>query len=161
MTDRRILAFTGHRPNKLGGYRQNPMQMAVRSAIRQCIFDYKPEKVISGMALGVDQWAAEECVDLGVQFVAAVPFVGQERCWPEESQRRYQSLLECADDVVVVCSGGYAPEKMQQRNKWMVDNCTRLFAVWDGSLGGTANCVRYAERVGREIDRFDPRTLTK
>jgi uncharacterized phage-like protein YoqJ len=36
---------------------------------------------------------------------------------------------------------------MQVRNEWMVDHCNDLLAVWDGSDGGTGNCVRYAQRI--------------
>lgn len=184
-----IVAFTGHRPEKLGGYGPSPTQDRVRQAIRDLLenvgyhtcdcgrsrwgrmsdlcscgemrcgtVSYATE-TISGMALGVDQWAAEICVELGVPFTAAVPFVGQESRWPEESQRRYQLLLQKAYNVVVVSPGGYHPWKMQARNEWMVDRCDLLVAFWDGSGGGTANCVEYAQRVGRQIWRVDPRLM--
>ena len=33
----------------------------------------------------------------------------------------------------------------------MVDNCTHVLAMWDGSEGGTANCVKYAQAVNKPI----------
>ena len=45
---------------------------------------------------------------------------------------------------------------MQKRNEYMVDLADRVIAVWDGSKGGTANCVKYAEKVGKEIIRIEP-----
>ncbi|WP_188052008.1 hypothetical protein [Azospirillum sp. Sh1] len=43
---------------------------------------------------------------------------------------------------------------MNTRNEWMVDHSDRLLALWDGSQGGTANCVRYARGLGRPIDNL-------
>lgn len=96
------------------------------------------------MALGVDQDFAQISIELAIPFTAALPFIGQEDRWPESSRKYYEWLLERADDVVVVSPGGYSAAKMQVRNEWMVDNCDHLVAVWDGSEGGTGNCVRYA-----------------
>jgi hypothetical protein len=42
----------------------------------------------------------------------------------------------------------------------MVDNSDLLIAVWDGSSGGTSNCVSYATIKGKQIIRIDP-TLVK
>lgn len=151
-----ILSFTGHRPDKLGGYQPSEIQEWVRRRIAERLVQLKPEKTISGMALGVDTWAAQECVKLGIPFIAAVPFKGQQALWPLESQSEYRKLLGQAAEVVYVCQPPYAPWKMQVRNKWMVDHSDLLLAVWDGTKGGTGNCVAYAELMGRQISRIDP-----
>ncbi len=139
-----ILAATGHRPDKLGGYTARAADRLEQVALNYLRLN-RPDRVISGMALGWDQAWASAAICLDLPFDAAVPFDGQERAWPAESRARYRTLLALADRVVVVCPGGYAASKMQMRNEWMVDNCTALVALWDGSPGGTANCVRYAE----------------
>jgi uncharacterized phage-like protein YoqJ len=113
--------------------------------------DLKPTKAISGMALGVDQWAANICNKLKIPLIAAIPFEGQEKMWPEKSKKVYQSLLQKASEKIVVCEGGYSAYKMQLRNEWMVNHCDILLAVWDGSKGGTGNCVDYAmKKIGQE-----------
>jgi uncharacterized phage-like protein YoqJ len=150
------IAFTGHRPDKLGGYGPgNPTRARLKIAVEQQLRQFRAEhpdlRCISGMALGFDQWAAEICVELGVPFVAAVPFPGQPSQWPSESQAAYFSLLKYAERVHVVCDGPYSAEKMQQRNEWMVDNCHHVLAAWDKSPGGTANCVRYANSVAKPV----------
>lgn len=183
-----IVAFTGHRPDKLGGYGPSPTQDRVRARIKDFLEEvgyhtcdcgksrwgrmsdlcpcgegrcgtvsYATE-AISGMALGVDQWAAEICVELDIPFTAAVPFDDHGSNWPLESQANYCDLLAKARHVQVISPGPYAHWKMQARNKWMVNECEVLLAVWDGSSGGTANCVRYAQQVGRQIWRIDPRS---
>jgi hypothetical protein len=40
----------------------------------------------------------------------------------------------------------------------MVDHAELLIAVWDGTSGGTANCVKYARKDGVEIWRINPAT---
>jgi uncharacterized phage-like protein YoqJ len=53
---------------------------------------------------------------------------------------------------VLVSPGGYAAHKMHVRNKWMVNKCNKVLALWDGSKGGTGNCVSYALSVDRPIE---------
>lgn len=156
-----IVAYTGHRPDKLGGYRPSPLQSAVREQLVKKTRSCGATAAISGMALGVDTWAAEICTELEIPWCAAIPFLGQESEWPLESQLYYRRLLAQAHMVTYVSPGGYSREKMQIRNRWMVDHCDLLIAVWDGTMGGTWNCVKYAERTIGEgrIIRIDPRDL--
>jgi uncharacterized phage-like protein YoqJ len=118
-----------------------------------------PEFAITGMAIGIDQDFALECVSLAIPFVAAVPFEGQECRWPEAAQREYRRLLGLASKIVYVSDPGYENWKMHKRNKWMSDEVGEsgvVLAVWDGSDGGTGSCVKYARSVGRRILRIDP-----
>ena len=157
-----ILAVTGHRPQnqkitatgevipaKLGGWATNPVHIKVMQDLKAEFEKRKPDYVITGMALGVDQMAADVCISLGIPFVAAVPFEGQEAIWPGPSKQRYNALIKKAAQVITVCTPGFEPWKMHARNKWMVDNCNELIAVWDGTPGGTAECVAYAQQIGR------------
>ncbi len=153
-----IVAFTGHRPDKLGGYElPNPTYLKVCKDIDRTLKELKVEKVISGMALGVDQWAASIAIKLGIPFVAAVPFLGQEGMWPNQSKKIYKFLLDKAGEIVIVNEGGFTAKKLQLRNEWMVDNCDVLIAVYNGDdKGGTANCVRYAKEKKKEIVFIKP-----
>jgi uncharacterized phage-like protein YoqJ len=81
--------------------------------------------------------------------VAAVPFDGQERNWPCRVQQIYRQIIRQAAEVVIVSPGGFSGRAMQARNEWMVDRCDYLAALWDGSSGGTANCIAYANTIGR------------
>ena len=145
-----IVAGTGHRPNKLGGYTRDAQTRLFNTAIKS-LEHLQPTKLISGMALGWDQALARACVELNIPFIAAVPFAGQETVWPAASQRAYRELCEAASDFVIVSPGGYSAAKMQIRNEWMVDHCDRVLALWDGSPGGTRNCVDYAKTVNKPI----------
>ena len=133
----KIMAVTGHRPEKVGGYSDEASKRLTTFAEEMLKF-YKPEAVITGMALGWDQAVAEACRQLNIPFIAAIPFKGQESKWPRESQVHYRELLSCAKEVVEVCQPGYAAWKMQRRNEWMVCRATRVLALWNGTSGGTA-----------------------
>lgn len=147
-----IFAATGHRPDKLGGYGPEVSARLTRFAEAYLDLFFRPSSVITGMALGWDTAWAQAAARLRIPFIAAVPFEGQECRWPLGSQQLYRALLEKAKEVVVVSPGGYDPAKMQIRNQWMVDHADLVVALWNGSSGGTANCVRYAESQGKPID---------
>ena len=153
------IAVTGHRPEKLGGdyTGDGTMGQKIRTWLREQLRIREPDEAITGMALGVDQWFVREALGLGIAVYAAIPCPGQERKWPTAAQDRYHLLLQHPKVTShIVTPGPYAAWKMQARNEHMVDRCNLLLAVWDGSDGGTANCVRYAEKLGKPVVQFDP-----
>jgi uncharacterized phage-like protein YoqJ len=145
-----IVAGTGHRPNKLGGFNNESFLKLVKIA-EDWIRTNNPEKIISGMAQGWDQALAQAAVNCGIPFIAALPFKGQEIRWSQKSQRYYNRLLSKAEDIIYVCDEGYEPYKMQVRNEWMVDNTNLVLAMWDGTTGGTLNCLKYAYANQKDV----------
>jgi len=151
-----IVAVTGHRPPKLGGYYiPNPIYLNVREVLRTAFREQDDRAtaagdelmILSGMALGVDQWAAEICLEEGIKWTAVVPFHGWDSRWPDASRRHYQRLLNEADSVhVVTDTTEYRANLLYRRNAWMVDNASLVLAIWNGSAGGTSNCIEYARR---------------
>lgn len=116
------------------------------------------------MALGVDQWTAQACIDLGIPFIAACPFDGQEKLWPDEHKKNYRALLKQASEVVYVSdSKFYKHEFMQIRNEWIVDHSDIMVAVWDKRIqrGGTFKCVNYAYKIKKQVIVIDPRRSAK
>jgi hypothetical protein len=153
-----ILAGTGHRPNKLrigalDGY-QPRVQTRLMDLARAALRRRRPDLVISGMAIGWDTALAIAAVDVGIPFDAYVPFEGQESRWPPAARGVYRDLLRLARRTIIVSEAGYSPEAMQFRNERMVDDCDSLLALWNGTPGGTANCLRYADAVGRPYENL-------
>lgn len=164
---------TGHRPNKLFGYdihtkEYEVLRRQIKAALYNAIKNYggKSVEVYSGMALGVDQIFVECALDarayyktVGVDFkiTAAVPCRNQDKMWKQESKDLYKKLLDSCDNVVYVHDGPYTPACMEERNKYMVNNSSITIAVWDGSRGGTGNCVNDAKASGNKIIRIHPR----
>ena len=142
--------FTGHRPEKL----QTPESVvvaALEKEIRQAIADGF-SVFISGMARGVDIWAAEIVLRLrdtgeAIRLICACPYQGFERGWKQSWQNRYNTILSAADLVRHICPG-YSQSCFQRRNEWMVDHSARVIAVWNGQPSGTKNTIDYARRMG-------------
>jgi uncharacterized phage-like protein YoqJ len=137
------VAVTGHRPVKLGGYSE-ATDLQLIALARFILTETKPAKVISGMALGWDINVAYTAITMKIPVVAAIPFKGQELMWPKASQERYHAILRRCAEVHIISPGDYASVKMQLRNEWMVKRCDWLIALWNGTHGGTGNCVNYA-----------------
>ena len=140
--------FTGHRPEKLE-QPETVIVEALEKEIRTAIADGF-QTFISGMARGVDLWAAEIVLafrDEGaaVRLICASPYYGFENRWSWNWQERYRRVMERADLVRFICPA-YSRDCFQRRNKWMVDHSARVIAVYNGQPGGTRNTVEYAQR---------------
>lgn len=144
-----ILGVTGHRPDKLPADRPRLVRFA--SAMIEL---HAPAKVLTGMALGWDSIIAEACRRLRVPFDAYIPGLRQDLRWSPEDSLQYHFLLNKAARVVRVTDGPCDDAAFEARNRRLVDDCTRLAAFWNGTLGGTANCVRYAVSVRRPYDNW-------
>ena len=144
------ISFTGHRPEKLTRP-DRAIQKDLEKEIRQAIADGF-SVFISGMARGVDIWAAEIVLRLrdageAIRLICACPYQGFERGWKQSWQDRYKAILSTADLVRYICPG-YSRSCFQQRNEWMVDHAARVIAVWNGQPSGTKNTIDYAQRIG-------------
>lgn len=159
------IAITGHRPDKLEN--DYALTSDLVRGIKRIILDYLQTynigelTLISGMALGIDTLFAFIALhDLHCPLIAAVPFKGQESRWNQTARNRYNNILyNPLTTVHTVSPGEYSIEKMQARNRWMVDNCDLLISVWDGTDGGTANCTRYAKSIERKTYRINPKLI--
>jgi uncharacterized phage-like protein YoqJ len=157
------ICATGHRPDKLpGGYDIYSAENAnlIRKMQEVLLSYYNIHGAlhcITGMALGIDQLFAIACIglkqmyNLNITIEAAVPCIGQESKWPANSQALYNSLLETMDSVYYVTQAPYSAGCMELRNEYMVDNSDLVLAYFDGSKGGTKNCVDYAKEQDKEI----------
>ena len=142
--------FTGHRPEKLQ-QTEKEICMGLEREIRKAI-DCGIHVFITGMARGVDIWAAEIVLRLrnegqNVKLICASPYDGFELGWSAEWQRRYNAVLVAADLVRFICPG-YSRACFQIRNEWMVDHSVLVIAVFNGQPSGTKNTIDYANRKG-------------
>jgi len=154
------IAMTGQRPKSLDqDYTYtSEMWQWIREGLTEKFTQIKPEKIITGMALGVDTVAAEVALMLEIPFVAAVPFPGQENAWTDEQKQHYKMLLALASEVEIVSPENSHRGIYQVRNKWMVDRADLVIAVWNGFKGGTRNCIEYAVKQQVPVYRLDPDT---
>ena len=145
--------FTGHRPQKLERSERaikKDLERAIQGAISSGFTTF-----ITGMAYGVDLWAAEIVLRLRernpeLHLIAAVPFEGFDSRWSREWKSVYDEVLAQADLVKYICPG-YNPGAYQRRNEWMVDHAARVIAVFNGEPSGTKNTIDYATKLSIPI----------
>jgi uncharacterized phage-like protein YoqJ len=153
-----IIAGTGHRPDKLGGYDPHTTRKVLTFA-EAALRHYQPSTVITGMAQGWDMALAQASINLNIPFHAYVPFIGQEQVWPSATRLYYKALLQHAQHVIVCSPGGYTKQAMQVRNQRMIDQCELLLALWNGSSGGTGNAIAYATFLNKPYVNLWPQFL--
>lgn len=145
--------FTGHRPERLE-MRETEVISGLKREIRQAIADGF-QTFISGMARGVDLWAAEIVLALrdegaAIRLICASPYRGFENRWSWEWQKRYRRVMEQADLVRFICPR-YSRDCFQKRNEWMIDHSARVIAVYNGQPSGTRNTIEYARQCGLPV----------
>lgn len=183
----KTLCFTGHRPNELFGYEysekvlkivQDQQYSVLVKDIIQILHRLHPlgySRFITGGAQGADQlafWAVEFIREYypedNIENIVYVPFKGQEERWRRNGrfgQEEYRQMLDVATDIVYTSVGTYqGPQDMFRRNHAMANNSDAVLAIygknedWHTAKGGTAECMRYAEKCGKPIIILNPFT---
>jgi uncharacterized phage-like protein YoqJ len=153
-----------HLPVAVTGHRYVPADdMAwYRSELRRVFEKLEPSAVFSGMALGVDQEAAQVALGLRLALVAVVPYPGQDARWPAPAQERYRELLGQAEETVMV--SGQDPvgrseyvAMLFRRDDVLVELSEVVVACWSGrASGGAWHTMKTAERLGRPLVLIQP-----
>lgn len=97
--------FTGHRPEKLfliDSEIIKELEKEISKAVADGFITF-----ISGMARGVDIWAAEIVLNLRkknkyLHSICASPYEGFEAHWSQDWQKRYRKIIKKADYVKYV-----------------------------------------------------------
>lgn len=147
------VSFTGHRPEKIITPEhtiKDKLKEEIIKAINEGYFVF-----ISGMARGVDIWAAEIVLQLrsngyAIKLICALPYESFEKSWNDEWQKRYHKVVFEADYVKCV-SPCYSQNCFQIRNEWMVNHSAKIIAVYNGNRSGTQNTLIYAYKKGLNI----------
>lgn len=159
------ICVTGHRPDKLYGYKLlDPKYVKLKERFKELLIQNNCTEAITGMALGADMVFALAVLELNkqgynIKLHCAIPCRNHSCKWTKAYQDLYNYILNKADIVKLVTDEDYKPWLMQKRNEYMVDLTDKVIAVWDGSKGGTYNCVKYAEKKEKEIIRILPEEI--
>lgn len=143
--------FTGHRPETLyaEGLNEQEAKMIISNAVNDAI-QSGFRLFICGGCRGGDFLFGEVVAEIkkkrsDIFLECAVPCLQQSAKWNSADRERYDNLLSSADRVTVL-SSHYYNGCMQNRNRYMVDNSAMLIAMFNGSSGGTAFTVKYAQK---------------
>lgn len=170
MQEMNACCFTGHRPQNFSFKFDEThsdciwIKDTLRKCIKELITDCNVSHFISGMALGVDIWAAETVLSLkqefpGIILESALPCETQAIKWNQDSRERYYSILARCDKETML-QKHYTPSCMQTRNEYMVNNSGYVIAVWNGSGSGTGSTVKYALSKDKTVICIDPATAS-
>ncbi len=147
--------FTGHRDIK-----DPEKYLRVILATLNALFEAENDgytRFITGLAEGADTIFAKNVILMKyrnpwLKLVAAISHQGR----LDSKDTQFQRLLAWCDEVNVL-SQVYHGGVYAARNRWMLENSSRLIAVWDGRLtGGTYRTIKLAEKMGIDIRRIDP-----
>ena len=161
--------FTGHSPKPLPfGYNEEEpsckkLKELLSENIERQITENGVTHFISGMAMGVDIFAAEAVLKLKqkypqIKLECAIPCETQANKWSEGWRNRYFDIIR-RSDVAKMLQTHYTPDCMMKRNKYMVDNSDVVIAIWNGEKSGTGNTVNYAMKSGKKVIIIDPNKL--
>ena len=139
-------AFSGHR--FIDASQREHVKKRLSSAVLDA-YGNGIRNFISGFAIGFDMMAAEVVAALkqthpDITLTAAIPFNGQASRFGFYDRKRYDRLLEVADEVIML-SDRYYPRCFLDRDEFMVNNASTLIAYYDGrEKGGTFYTIRKA-----------------
>lgn len=111
---------------------------------------------IGSLATGADQLFVHCVLELGGALEIVVPCEGYETTFATARERStYRTALGSARSVQRLAYAVPSEEAFMAAGVAVVDRCELLIAVWDGQpargLGGTADVVRHARAVGRDV----------
>lgn len=140
----KIVGCTGHR-------QLSHSPESIKTKIKDFLIEINPTEACTGMAQGFDTLFAQVCLELGIPFIAMVPFPEQARLWPKTDQEIYMDLLSNAKEIRIFSQDIKNKYEMYGaffgRNRWIVDYSTNILSYFkEGSSGGTAHAVEYAEK---------------
>jgi len=163
---KKICSFTGYRTKKLseslaaGSLSSDSLKKILKLEMAKML-DRDFETFQCGMALGADLIFAEAALELKreyppTRFVAVIPCLEHDRGWNQTDRRLCREAAEKADGVVIVSNTRYYDGCMARRNRYLVDNCDELLAVYDGKPGGTMQTINFAKERGIRVTVINP-----
>lgn len=154
--NKNVCAFTGHRCQNIQERFDDKSSFVLeiknklKEEIEYSINELHCDTFMSGMALGIDLWAAQAVLDLkqkypNIKLYCVVPCKTQSDKWNSYYKWRYQNILNRADEIIYTGSV-YTKECMKIRNEYLINYADVLIAVFDKTkqTSGTAQTLRLA-----------------
>jgi uncharacterized phage-like protein YoqJ len=152
-----VCAFTGHR--KIAPEHREKLTSVLQNAIAHA-YDLGCREFVAGGALGFDTEAAREVIRFrlthpDVSLILFLPCIEQDASWSDRQRSLYNYTLNCANEVRYI-SESYDPDCMRRRNYAMAEGCDIMIAYVNSPRSGSAQTVRRARELGREIYNLYP-----
>lgn len=159
-----IFGVVGHRDIRLEDVTQLKDALLFIFSQHQKEYPYTDIILLSALAEGADQLAAEVALELGITLKTILPYkkIAYLQSFKDRSAAEYFELLVKqyeADCLTLPCDNISKVENCYQRlGEYIIDQCNVLVALYDGKdtrkRGGTSAIVNHA-REGFNENRFD------
>jgi ribonuclease HI len=118
--------------------------------------------VMTGLRMGAEEVGAVAAEQMGVPFVAVLPYPEPQSVWPKAAQERFDGQIKQAREVITL--QGKSPDSKQKatgalrrRDSWFVRNSHEALVIWDGEDDLVGKLVRsLQEPLGDEVWIIDP-----
>lgn len=166
MQEFKVCCFTGYRPQSLPfGFDLSGIELRnkLMDQIIILIEMHSVKHFISGMALGVEQFAAEIILELkktypDITLEGVIPYETQAIKWTIAQRDRYFSILERCDKETLL-QQHYTSNNRKKLNEYMIKRSDYLVAVCSGKSGETGQTLACARFFKRNIIVINPNTL--
>jgi hypothetical protein len=152
-----VIGITGHQ--KLDeGSKWSWVAKSLRDYLRE---QQLPLTGVSSLANGADQLFSELILRVGGKLHVILPFEGYERTFlSKRGLARYRKLCARASHIEILRNSHSDEMAFLSAGIRVVEIADVLVAVWNGrvakGVGGTADIVRYARKIGRPIFHINP-----
>ena len=148
------VAVTGHR--SLTAQQTAWVAAELPRVLRKLNADHGTTTLISGMAVGADQLAAQAAVEAGVGLWSYLPYLQQADHWSPSVQQSWLRLRAAAAREVVLADA-FDVTHLHSRNRLMIRDSTAVIAVHDPAraAGGTHQALKVADATGRPVIRMN------
>ncbi len=142
------LCFSGHRENNLPMDKLR-LEIQIKEEVEKSI-ENGYSIFYHGACHGFDLICAEIVLRLkkkhkDIKLIAIVPFEKQAQSWSLKDKAEYEYLLSKSDEVVVL-SKRYSHGCYHLRNRYMVDNSSKLICYCKEIKSGTGYTLNYARK---------------
>lgn len=154
----KTVCFSGYRPHKFDFPLSNNDTYNKFNAVHiNLIMDMIKngyENFLFGGAPGYDIACAElikitkKSVEDSIKLICALPYssFSNSKHFNKEWQDRYNAVIAVCDDIVNATGKDFRTSGCYQvRNRFMIDNSSKLICYHTGKSGGTANTILYAQ----------------
>lgn len=177
----RTVCITGHREKSIPSYLNNPIYRNITIAsVKLMLYRYIDmaaesgyENFISGLAVGIDLWAAEYIIkkkktNKKLCLIGAMPYLRHAERFPKFYREMLADVEKNADYLVTVndnpsitygsssLGANFSRDLYRNRNYYMVDNSSAVIAFLNSNsnFSGTSQTVNYARRTGCNVKSF-------
>lgn len=136
----------------IAGHRKYDEEIARREI--QTILSRTEGPVISGAALGIDTWAAEEALAAGREVQFFIPYHSWMKNWTDEQRKNMWKLLSHENSTHIFVDTEYTQKIYFRRNALMVNSASKVFLFMDSEKSGTGNTYHWCEQQQKDCFVF-------